>query len=696
MLLNRIIATALCIIFIGPPYGYLLGPSYAHAQERVTPTNEADRPDDSPKHANRLAKESSPYLLQHAHNPVDWYPWGEEAMAKAQREKKMIFLSVGYAACHWCHVMERESFVDPEIARVLNEKFVCVKVDREERPDVDQIYMTAVQMISGNGGWPMSVFLLPDGRPFWGGTYFPARDGDRGNSVGFLTVMNQIDKAWKTQREAVEQQAAALTSAVQANQTPQKEQADDDQLEKSLVEAVAMSLREQFDPEHGGFGRDPNRPKFPEPSNLIFLLDQSRRESVDSDQRDMAKQMLITTLDGMLSGAMYDHLGGGFHRYSVDGRWQIPHFEKMLYDNGQLASVYAEAFEDTDREEYKHVVEGICDFVLRELRAPGRAFYSALDADSEGEEGKFYRWSEEQLEPFKEQDGFDRASRVFRLDGPPNFEREYHALAPGQSLTAAANELEIDYPELTKQLTPIRKAMFQARGQRVRPITDVKVLTAWNGLMIAGLADAGRVLHRDDYVTAASQAADFLLSELRNDNGRLLRSYAADQAKLNAYVDDYAFLVSGLIALHRATGDNRWLDTAQELTDKQIELFWDKLAGGFFFTSSDHPSLIVRVKDPVDSAIPSAISVTLENLATLKELTDEKYYGPYIERSLRSLAPLIKRAPLATPRAAAALADYLDSTTGAELGGHGTEGTDSEKNRPQSPSKSLEQNKKRE
>ncbi len=297
---------------------------------------------EEPQQTNRLAKESSPYLLQHAHNPVDWYPWGDEALQKAKRENKMIFLSVGYAACHWCHVMERESFVDPEIAKLMNAKFVCIKVDREERPDVDQIYMTAVQMISGNGGWPMSVFLLPDTRPFWGGTYFPARTGDRGNATGFLSVLKQIDDAWTTRREAVEKQAAQLTELIRQNQNVEPDATIE--LNAGLVTRVAAALGDQYDPVDGGFGysaANPNRPKFPEPANLVFLLDRMGRASVDQADRDQAKTMLIKTLDGMISGAMIDHLGGGFHRYAVDRKWQIPHFEKMLYDNGQLASVFA-------------------------------------------------------------------------------------------------------------------------------------------------------------------------------------------------------------------------------------------------------------------------------------------------------------------------------------------------------------------
>jgi hypothetical protein len=614
------------------------------------------------KHTNRLAKESSPYLLQHAHNPVDWYPWGDEAREKAKREDKMIFLSVGYAACHWCHVMERESFVDPEIAQLMNERFVCVKVDREERPDVDQIYMTAVQMISGNGGWPMSVFLLPDTRPFWGGTYFPARDGDRPGAAGFLSVMNQIDNAWKTKREAVVSQADALTAAIKANQKPDTNPENSKELPASLVTGVIESLFNQYDPIHGGFGVAPNRPKFPEPSNLVFLLDRSRRESVEQPQRESAKKMLIKTLDGMISGAMYDHLGGGFHRYSVDQRWQIPHFEKMLYDNGQLASVYAEVYADTQRDEYRFVVEGICDFVIRELRAPEGAFFSALDADSEGEEGKFYRWTKDELKSLESVEAFAEAASVYRLSGTPNFEGEFFAPDPRNTLTAVAEARGESFAALNARLAPARKAMFEIRSRRERPITDIKILTAWNGLMIAGLADAGRILERDDYISAAADAAGFLIRELRDEQGRLLRSYAADEAKLNAYLDDYAFFASGLIALHRATGEGRWLEVAREITDKQIEIFWDEASGGFYFTSSDHPSLIVRVKDPVDGAIPSGISVSAENLQYLAQTVPDESYREKLQQTLQSLVPLMGRSPAAAPRATAALAEYLDKS----------------------------------
>ncbi len=613
-------------------------------------------------HTNRLAKESSPYLLQHAHNPVDWYPWGDEAFAKAKQEDKLVFLSVGYAACHWCHVMERESFVDPEIAKLMNENFVCVKVDREERPDVDQIYMTAVRLVSrGSGGWPMSVFLLPDGKPFWGGTYFPARTDDRGNATGFLTILNQVSQSWKVNKPAMTEQAQKLTEAIKQTQSSvQAQQAD---LKPELIDSVADALSEQFDPEYGGFGftrTNLNRPKFPESSNLVFLIDRMRRPSVDASARQSAKNMLFKSLDGMISGATIDHIGGGFHRYSVDRRWQIPHFEKMLYDNGQLASVYAEAYADSRKGEYRYIVEGICDFVLRELRAPGGAFYSALDADSEGEEGKFYRWTTEELAKCQSIDGFAEFAKAYRLSGRVNFEGKFYVPDPGETLTSVARNRRERFEEYNVHLDPVRKQLFQIRSQRERPITDIKILTAWNGLMIAGLADAGRILDRDDYVQAAVVAAEFVLDKLRGDDGRLLRTYAADRAKLNAYLDDYAFLARGLIALHEVTGDEKWINEAVQLTDKQLELFWDDQAGGFYFTTIDHPSLIVRSKDPVDSAIPSGISVAAENLLYLTDKSVGESYESRLKETLQSMANTISQNPAATTRGAAAIAEYID------------------------------------
>lgn len=622
------------------------------------------------EHSNRLAKESSPYLLQHAHNPVDWYPWGDEAFERAKRENKMIFLSVGYAACHWCHVMERESFVDLEIAKVMNDNFVCIKVDREERPDVDQIYMLAVQLISGHGGWPMSVFLTPDSKPFWGGTYFAARDGDRGGSTGFLSILKQVDRAWVSHPDVVRKQAESLTQAIKQHQKSQLESNDDPDSPGSRppnaadVRRVASALADQFDPKYGGFGYsavDPNRPKFPEATKLVFLLDRMQRPSVASEDREQAQEMLIKTLDAMISGAMFDHLGGGFHRYSVDRRWQIPHFEKMLYDNGQLASVFAQAYRLTGREEYRRVCERTCDFVIRELNAPGGGFYSSLDADSEGEEGAFYRWSREQLaERRKQIDTFELLSDVYRLNGKANFEGEYFVPDPGRTLTAIATQRGISFDKLEQQLSQPRHQMWQHREQRLHPQRDTKVLTAWNGLMIAGLADAGRLLDRPDYLDAAAAAASFVLREMPKVDGRLNRTFADDHAKLNAYLDDYAFLVSGLIALHRATDEAMWLDAATNLTNLQLKHFWDDAAGGFFFTSDDHPALIVRFKDPLDGAIPAGNGVAAENLAYLASHSQNNEYQSKMDETLRSVRGLFRRSPSSLTRTAAVVAATLN------------------------------------
>ncbi len=371
--------------------------------------------------------------------------------------------------------------------------------------------------------------------------------------------------------------------------------------------------------------------------------------------------MLLKSLDGMISGGMYDHLGGGFHRYSVDERWQIPHFEKMLYDNGQLVTVYAEAYERTGIEEYRYLVETTCDFVLRELKAPGGAFYSSLDADSEGEEGKFYRWTAEELTEFQDMEGFAEFASVYRMDGKPNFDGEYYVPDPGSTLTAIAERNSESFPVLLEKLAGARQSMLTAREKRTRPMTDTKILTAWNGLMIQGLADAGRVLKRKDYTSAAVDATGFLMKHARTSDGRLLRSHAKGEAKLNAYLDDYAFLVSGLIALHRSLGDARLLALAAQITDKQIELFWDDQAGGFFFTSRDHPELIVRVKDPVDSAVPSGVSMTAQNLLYLSQHGVDRGYSERLQATLQSITPLMRRAPAAAPRAAAVMAEFLDS-----------------------------------
>jgi uncharacterized protein YyaL (SSP411 family) len=582
------------------------------------------------KHRNRLAEETSPYLLMHAHNPVDWHPWGEEALEKARRENKVIFLSIGYSSCHWCHVMERESFMDEEIAAYLNEHFVCIKLDREERPDVDSIYMLAVQLMTRRGGWPLSAFLTPEAKPFFGGTYFPARDGDRPGTPGFLTVIRRVNEVWNTQRDEIEQKSRQLSDYL-ADALADKPSDQPLVLDQALLDTTLTSLTQQYDPDYGGFGFDPSdgqRPKFPEPSNLFFLVDQVRH--ADHAQ---AREMLENTLQRMAMGGIRDHVSGGFHRYSVDRFWRIPHFEKMLYDNGQLASVYAQAAELTGREDFHRVTDELLLFVQREMTSPEGAFYSALDADSEGEEGKFYRWTSEELARVVPKDQLSSLGPIYALTGPANFEGEFHVPQLGEPLAETARRRGVTEPALDQRLAPLRAALMAARDQRPRPLTDTKVLTSWNGLMIRGFADAGR----------------------------MLRTFSQGQAKLNAYVDDYAFLVDGLLALHQATHDDRWLQEAHALTTKQIELFWDPQHGGFFFTSNDHESLIARGKLFDDGVRPAGNSVAALNLLYLARAADKPELVEYAEKSIQAARALVQRAPGATPRLMEAAAVLIRS-----------------------------------
>jgi uncharacterized protein YyaL (SSP411 family) len=617
--------------------------------------------------ANRLARETSPYLLMHAHNPVDWYPWGSEALDKAKRDNKVIFLSVGYSSCHWCHVMERESFLDPEIAQFLNDNFVCIKVDREERPDVDAIYMKAVQVFSqlsgggARGGWPMSAFLTPQTEPFFGGTYFPARDGDRPGMLGFLTLISRIQELWSERPNDLKRDAATLTRLVKKELDAKRPEATGSLNESTAAKTLA-SLHERYDPEFGGFGFNPDnpqQPKFPEPSNLLFLIQQLSADDLSSEDQKRTLEMLVNSLNRMAMGGIRDHLGGGFHRYSVDRFWRIPHFEKMLYDNGQLATVYAEAYRVTGRDDYRRVVEELLEFVAREMTAEGGGFYSALDAESESEEGKYYRWEKDTVGALlagKDQGLFNE---VYGLTGAPNFEREFYALQLDRPLGDTAAARELSEAELEQRLVPLRRKLLESRNQRPRPITDTKILTSWNGLMIRGFADAGRILESPRYVEAASRAAEFILENLRQEDGRLLRTYGDGVAKLNAYLDDYAFLVDGLIALYRASGDRKWLEAADTLTTKQIELFWDSENGGFFFTSDDHESLIARGRDPVDGAEPSGNSVSADNLVFLAQSLNNEEYLQKAERALQSASGLLEAAPAAAPRMSIALEKWL-------------------------------------
>jgi uncharacterized protein YyaL (SSP411 family) len=602
--------------------------------------------------ANRLAKETSPYLLLHAHNPVDWYPWGEEALTKAKKEGKLIFLSVGYSSCHWCHVMERESFFDEEIAALLNKHFVCIKVDREERPDLDSIYMTALQTYQlattgrRGGGWPMSIFLTPETQPFFCKSYMPARDGDREGHQGFLTIAKLVQSAWEKQPDKIKQDANTLTEMVKA-ELESRRTISLTPLDIKLYDAVQPALAEQFDAKWGGFGYDEiqwQRPKFPEPPNLIYLLDHIRRKDDAS-----SKEMLAFTLEKMMRGGIYDHVGGGFHRYSVDRMWRIPHFEKMLYDNGQLATAYAEASQLLKRPDFARVADETCDFVLREMTDPAGGFYAALDAESEGEEGKFQRWKKEELQSSLTKEEFEILSEMFALQKEPNFEEKYYVLNLGQPQSELATKRMMTEEKLFATWDAIRAKLLKVRDTRKKPLTDIKILAADNGLMIAGMADTGRLLKKPRYIDAAKKAADFVLSKMQTKEGRLQRSFASGKARFNAYLNDYAFFTYGLIALHRATGEERWLKEAEKLTAKQIELFADPRSGGFFFTSNDHEALLARGKDPIDGANPAGNSIAAGNLIYLATRVKQPEWLTLAEKTIQSTAGLIEQAPSAAP-----------------------------------------------
>jgi uncharacterized protein YyaL (SSP411 family) len=545
--------------------------------------------------ANRLAAETSPYLLQHSENPVDWYPWGEEALARAREEDMPILLSVGYSACHWCHVMERESFEDAATAAFMNENFVCIKVDREERPDVDAIYMEAVQAFTGQGGWPMTVFLDPDGVPFYGGTYFPP-DDSRG-MPSFRMVMEAVLGAFHGKREEITERAGTMVGRLEAlsklapGGVPGPER---------LAEAIATLLK-RADPVNGGFGR---APKFPPASSLELLM------SVDPAIRGEGIEHVERTLDAMLAGGIYDQLGGGFARYAVDSAWLVPHFEKMLYDNGLLARAYLHGWQVLGHERYRRVCEETLDWLLREMRGPEGGFYSAYDADSEGEEGKFYVWTPDEIRAIVPE--ADPILAYYGVTEHGNFEgKNILHLADGAAAPAPPGQAEA------------RATLLAARATRVPPGLDDKRLTSWNALAIAALAEAGAVLGRDDYLDAASACAEFILGTMRDADGRLLRTYKDGRAHLNAYLEDHAFVVEALLVLYESTFDPRWFAAARELAETMIERFGDPERGGFFSTSSDHETLIARRKEVGDHPIPAGNSAAALGLLRLAALSGE-------------------------------------------------------------------------
>ncbi len=578
---------------------------------------------------NRLANETSPYLLQHSNNPVDWYAWCAEALERAKEEDKPILLSIGYSACHWCHVMEHESFENEDIAKVMNDSFINIKVDREERPDLDQIYMTAVQMMTGSGGWPLTVFLLPNGQPFFGGTYFPP--DDRYNRPGFRRVLETISEAYRTKRQDVSDNADVLLNHLRQTS---KLRAEPTTIDKTLLDEVFRSLSQRFDSYHGGFG---TAPKFPPSMSLDFLLRYHHRTG-----NEEALEMVILTLDKMAYGGLYDQIGGAFHRYSTDERWLTPHFEKMLYDNALLARTYLDAYRATRLPLYKRIVEETLDFVAREMRDPNGGFFSTLDADSEGAEGKFYVWS---LEEFQKVVGpnADLLAKYFNITEDGNFEHNNIINVP-RPPEAFFRVEGVSLPELESKITAARHQLLAAREKRVRPGRDEKILTDWNGLMLRAFAEGAMYLGREDYRQIAEANAGFLLSTLWNGD-QLLHSYKDGRARFNGYLDDYANFADGLFALYQLTLDSSWLDRTLQILEPMIARFWDSDNGGFFFTSNNHENLISRNKDYFDNATPAGNSVAADLLVRLAAILNEPRYRKLSEQIYQMTANLIRQYP---------------------------------------------------
>ena len=600
---------------------------------------------------NRLADESSPYLLQHANNPVDWYPWGPEALERAKAEDKPIFLSIGYAACHWCHVMEHESFENPRIAQLMNERFVNIKVDREERPDLDQIYMSAVQLLTGRGGWPMSVFLAPDLRPFYGGTYFPPSAG-RG-MPGFDQILLAIEDAWKNRRDEALESAEQLTHEIR-NMCHMASSGG--QLSLDLLHHAHAALSRQHDRTFGGFG---SQPKFPHPMDLRLLLRVGLR---DKAKHHDAWDMVRLTLDKMAGGGIYDQLGGGFHRYSVDARWLVPHFEKMLYDNALLAVCYVEAFQATGEPRYAQVVRETLDYVLREMTSPAGGFYSTLDADSEGEEGKFYVWSVAEIKQVLGEERGALFCRVYDVTPGGNFEG-HNILNLPKTLAQEAALLHRNPDELAAEMAAARGELLQVRNKRVWPGLDDKVLTSWNALMIEALALAAGALGDDRYLKAAREAAEFLWNEMRRADGRLLHSWREGKAKFDAYLDDYTYFINALITLYEADFDERWIIRASALADMVLQHFSDAEAGGFYFTADDHEELIARQKDAHDASVPSGNGMAAYALLRLSKLTDNAAYFTAAERTLQLYHGQMSQIPAASGQLLLAADFYLGPTS---------------------------------
>ena len=594
---------------------------------------------------NRLASETSPYLQQHADNPVDWYPWGEEALRLARERDMPILLSIGYSACHWCHVMAHESFEDAETAADMNRDFVNVKVDREERPDLDQIYQTVHQMLTRRGGgWPLTMFLTPDGTPFFAGTYFPKTS--RHGMPAFRELLARVIEAYRTQRKEIEEQAATIVDILQRADSPPAAEA----LTREPVDAVLPELSRVFDPVYGGIG---DKPKFPHPFDLAFCV---RRHVLEGSSK--AAEIVKLTLTRMAEGGVFDQLGGGFCRYSTDRAWTIPHFEKMLYDNGPLLALYSDAWALWREPLYARIARDTAGWVMREMQAPDGGYYSSLDADSEGEEGKYYVWTRDEVAALLASDEYAVAAPYYGIDAAPNFERRHWNLVAAKPLEDVAATLNISVDECAARLESARAKLFAARESRVRPGRDDKVLTSWNALMIKGMARAGRVFGRADWVDSARRSAGFVRSTLWKD-GRLLATYKDGRAHLNAYLDEYAVLLDALIELVQTDFRSDDVAWGRALADALIDYFEDGPAGGFYFTSHDHEKLLQRPKSAHDGATPSGNGVAAYALQRLGHLTAEPRYVEAAERALRALLPAAARAPSAHTTLLTALEEAL-------------------------------------
>ena len=598
-----------------------------------------------PRHANHLIHETSPYLLQHAHNPVDWYPWGDEALQKAKNENKPILLSIGYSACHWCHVMERESFENKKIAALMNESFVNIKVDREERPDLDEIYMNAVQMLTGRGGWPMTMFLTPEGKPFYGGTYFPPED--RQGMPGFPRILQGVAQAYRERPADVEK---SVSQIIEALHRMSESHASDKDFASEIIGESCVKISRAYDSDNGGLGQ---APKFPNPGVYeLFLRYYHHAKS------EHYLEMIVHTLTKMAQGGIYDHLGGGFHRYSVDAKWLVPHFEKMLYDNAQLLRIYAQAYLITHEPLFRSIVEETSGYLLREMLHSEGGFYSTQDADSEGEEGKFFVWTPEEINRLVGEIDGEIFCRMYDVSEEGNFE-EKNILHPILTIEQAGKFFRKDKSEIEALVMRSKEKLFAARDKRVKPFRDEKVITAWNGLMLSGLAEAFKIVDNREYTDAAKRTVEFIFDRMFRD-GFLFHVYKDGQAKHLGYLDDYAFLAVGLLDIYEALFDRSALERAIELTEIMLREFWDESGGGgFFYTGKSHEPLISRAKPIFDASIPSGNSIATQLLLRLYPITGNEDYRTRAEVVLRSYHDAMASQPFGFAHMLCAMDQYL-------------------------------------